>query len=93
MPSRKEFDHIIEVYSNGRPGSAYITRGDYELVHVQDGQFVNHSEFTSVVESGMTFDMSITKREGMVFRDIKEKCPRCHHVNPHANTSNGWIEW
>jgi hypothetical protein len=62
----QEFDYIINGYSKGRPGSCFIEQGDYELLHPQDSQTVSHSEFATVVKSGMPLDMGIIKRQRMI---------------------------
>jgi len=87
----KEFDYIIHGYCKDSVGSHFIKRGDYRLICAEDSQTIGPSEFASSVESGMVLEMSIVLRE-TGFKDSKEKCPRCGHINL-VNTANyGWIE-
>jgi hypothetical protein len=70
-----------------------VERGDYEVLRAEDSHMINRSEFAKTVEPGMVLEMSIVMRQATAFKDSKEKCPRCHHINVNATVAGGWIEW
>lgn len=70
-----------------------MERGDYEVLHAEDCQVIDRSEFSSRVEPDMVLEMAIVMLETTALQDNKGKCPRCPHVNLNATVTNSWIEW
>jgi hypothetical protein len=91
----QDFDYIIKGYCfKGRFGDRQVMRGDYEVICPDDGQIINPSQIESMAAPGTVLEMSIIVRKHHVsFRDHKEKCPRCQHINLNATLTSGWIEW
>jgi hypothetical protein len=71
------------------PGTAFVERGDYRLVHGGVGEIVEPARWTYDVKSGHTVEMS------MIFHERNErlvKCPRCR-TPFHGVDKNGWADW
>jgi hypothetical protein len=71
------------------PGTAFVERGDYRLVHGGVGEIVEPARWTYDVKFGHTVEMS------MIFHERNKyslRCPRCRtRFNGPAN--NGWADW
>jgi hypothetical protein len=89
----KVFHYIIKGYCKDRYGDRYVQRGDYELIHPNNGQIISRSQFTTMVEPGSVFEISIILRQNLAFWCHRRKCPRCSHINLSATVTNGWTEW
>lgn len=63
------------------------------MVRAEDNQIIGPSELADTVESGIKLEMGILMRQGTAFRDTKDKCPRCGHMNQNATIDHDWIEW
>jgi hypothetical protein len=63
------------------------------VIRPDDGRIISRSEFAGTVLPGMVLELSIIVRRDETFKDNKDKCPRCSHINQHATITNGWIEW
>ena len=87
------FDYIINGYCKDRAGNRLIKRGDYRLIQAQTGQMIGRSDFVSTVEPGMIVEMSVVLRQKKAFKDDRNKCPRCGHINLNVTVESGWIEW
>jgi len=88
----QDFDRIIKAYTNDRPGSHYVERGDYYLLRADNNQAIRSSEFSRTVRVGMTFEMAVILRHAVKF-DKKTRCPRCRRISPGVIPIDGWIEW
>jgi hypothetical protein len=89
------FDHIIKGYFKNRPGSRYIERGAYLLLHVENnGQIrtIKPLQLANTVKAGMTLEMGIVLRRETTFHHHKAKCPRCDHIN-WGTPASDWMEW
>lgn len=90
MSVRQELDHIIKGYSNGSPGSRFVKRGEYEVLHTEDSRIISSLESDFTVKTGMKLEISIIIRRGAA---LQKSCPVCRRVNLDDNFPNGWIEW
>ena len=71
------------------PGTAFVERGDYRLVHGGVGEIVDSARWTYDAKPGHTVEMS------MVLRELNKpavKCPRCRTAFE-GQTQNGWADW
>jgi hypothetical protein len=62
-------------------------------VRTIDSGSITRSEFTSVVEPGMSVELSIIVRQTVLLQEDKEKCLRCGFSNSIVTAQDGWIEW
>jgi hypothetical protein len=71
------------------PGTAFVERGDYRLVHGGVGEIVEPARWTYDVRSGHTVEMS------MVLHERNERLVRCPRCRTRFNelASNGWADW
>jgi hypothetical protein len=88
-----DFNYIVQIHCKNRIGTHFIKQGDYKVICSEDSQIVGLSELASMVEQGMKLEMSIVLWQQTNFQDIKEKCPRCHHINVNATVDQAWIQW
>jgi hypothetical protein len=84
-------DDMIRVYFDHQkpPGTAFVRRGDYRLVHEGRGNIVEPARWTYGVKPGLTVELS------MVIHKRNERwvrCPRCH-VQFDGWAENGWADW
>jgi hypothetical protein len=80
-------------YCKHRHGDRLVQQGNYEVVCPDDGKFIKRSDLAGIIEPGMVLEMSISFRKNEAFRDGREKCPRCSHINSNATVTGGWIDW
>ena len=68
-------------------------QGDYEIISAADNRTIEPSEFATVAEPGMVFEMSIVLHRNTTLEGNGTMCPRCRNNNQNVIAENGWIEW
>ena len=86
---------VITGFCRDSFGGALVQRGDYRILKSDDDQVIYPSQFGTILQAGMTVEMSIVLREQAEERwgGEEHRCPRCGHINRKVITSSGWVDW
>ncbi|KAF7969335.1 hypothetical protein HWV62_27727 [Athelia sp. TMB] len=89
----QDFHLVIAGHCSNFAGDSIIQRGDYQILKSEDGQAINRSELSTIVQPGMTVEMSIVLRQQMKEMASDEQCicPRCGHMNSDASIASDWV--
>jgi len=84
-------EDVIRLYFKHQkpPGTTFVERGDYRLVHAGTGSLIEPTKWTYELKSGKVVEMSMvlhTHSAGAT------ECPRCHtKIDGHAKKE--WVNW
>ncbi|KAF7982771.1 hypothetical protein HWV62_26680 [Athelia sp. TMB] len=89
----QDFHLVIAGHCSNFAGYSIIQRGDYQILKSEDGQAIDRSELSTIVQPGMTVEMSIVLRQQMKEMASDEQCicPRCGHMNSDASIASDWV--
>jgi hypothetical protein len=82
---------VINLYFKHKkpPGSDFVERGDYRLVHGDRKDIVDQMEWNRVEKVGLKMEMSMVLRT----RNQKSRrCPSCH-ASFEGGAIDGWAQW
>jgi len=84
-------EEMVRVYFKYQrpPGTAFVERGDYRLVHGGRGNIVEPARWTYDLDSVQTVEMSMVLRER---NKNRAECPRCR-TPFNGPIENGWADW
>ncbi|KAF7979909.1 hypothetical protein HWV62_40306 [Athelia sp. TMB] len=66
-----DFHEVIRGFCKGTYGGALVQRGDYRILRSDDDRVIHHSQFGTILQAGMTVEMSI------VLREQGKECRKC----------------
>ncbi|KZP13559.1 hypothetical protein FIBSPDRAFT_131739 [Athelia psychrophila] len=91
--SWQDFNVVITGFCKYSAGGMLIQRGAYRILSSDDEEFINPTDISTVLQPGMTLEMSIVLREPAAERygGEEHRCPRCNHINSKVITVSRWV--
>ncbi|KZP09489.1 hypothetical protein FIBSPDRAFT_900503 [Athelia psychrophila] len=71
-----------------------LQRFGWGILSSEDDKIINPLDFSTVLQPGMTVEMSVVlheREEESLYGSKEHKCPQCGHLNSEAVTPNRWV--